>query len=346
MNAGSSTPGHEEVAMEGDSAGTMRAAVLDRYGPPEVLRVATAPRPPARTGELLVRVLAAPVTSSDARVRGARFPPGFGVPARLAFGIRGPRRRILGGTFAGVVESVGAGVDRFGPADPVCGMTGTKMGTHAEFVAVRAGKVARVPAGVSAEDAAGVLFGGTAALYFLRDRASVAPGMSVLVNGASGAVGTNAVQLAKHLGAKVTGVTSGANAALVTGLGADEVIDHTTSDLAATNGRFDVVLDCVGNITIASGRLLLTEGGVLVLAVAGLWQTIRARGDVVAGSAPERVEDYETLLDLVASGALTVVHDSSFSLEDIAEAHRRVDSGHKRGNVIIRPCEGPRKVAP
>lgn len=327
--------------MEADSVGTMRAAVVDRYGPPEVVRIATVPRPPARRGELLVRVQAAPVTSGDARIRGARFPAGFGAPARLAFGIAGPRRRILGGTFAGVVESVGDGVDGFRPADPVCGMTGSKMGTHAEFVAVRADKVARVPSGVRAVDAAGLLFGGTTALYFLRDRASVAPGASVLVNGASGAVGTNAVQLAKDLGAEVTGVTSGTNAALVRSLGADEVIDHTTIDLAATNGRFDVVLDCVGNITIATGRRLLTEGGVLVLAVADLWTTIRARGDVVTGSAPERVEDYETLLQLVASGALTVVHDSSFDLDDIVEAHRRVETGHKRGNVIVRPCRHP-----
>jgi NADPH:quinone reductase-like Zn-dependent oxidoreductase len=136
---------HEEVAMEGDSAGTMRAAVLDRYGPPEVVRTAKVPRPRVRRGELLVRVLAAPVTSGDARIRGAHFPAGFGAPARLAFGFTGPRRRILGGTFAGLVESVGAGVDGFRAADPVCGMTGRKMGTHAEFVVLRADKVARVP---------------------------------------------------------------------------------------------------------------------------------------------------------------------------------------------------------
>jgi NADPH:quinone reductase-like Zn-dependent oxidoreductase len=225
-------------------------------------------------------------------------------------------------------------------------MTGMKMGTHAEFMVVRADRVARVPPSVRIEDAAGVLFGGTAALHFLRDRASVAPGMAVLVNGASGAVGTNAVQLARHFGARVTGVTSAANAALVTDLGAEAVLDHDTTDVLATRERFDVVLDCVGNITIASGRRLLTDDGVLVLAAAGLWETIRARGAVVAGSAPERVEDYETLLELMTSGVLDVVHDSSFSLDGIADAHRRVETGHKRGNVIVLPCEDPTEEGP
>lgn len=323
--------------MAVDQVDMMRAAVAHRYGPPEVVRVEVVPRPRAGTRDLLVRVLAAPVTSGDARIRGARFPSGFGPPTRLVFGITRPRRGILGGTFAGVVETVGDEVSRFAPGEAVCGMTGTKLGTHAEYVVVPADEVARIPPEVSADDAAGALFGGTTALYFLRDKASVRPGQSVLVNGASGAVGTNAVQLAKHLGATVTAVTSGANVALVTRLGADEVIDHTTTDLVAVDQRFDVVFDCVGNLTISSGRRLLTDGGVLVLAVASLWQMLRARRDVAVGSAPERVEDYEVLLDLVESGTLRVVHDSRFDLDDIVAAHRRVDTGHKRGNVVVCP---------
>lgn len=316
---------------------TMRAAVVDRYGPPEVVHVETVTRPPVAPGELGVRVLAAPVTSGDARIRGARFPHGFGFPARLALGITRPRRRILGMTFAGVVEGVGAGVDGFRPGELVCGMTGTRMGTHAEFVVVPADRVARIPEGVGAEDAAGLLFGGTTALHFLRDRASVAPGKSVLINGASGAVGTSAVQLAKHFGGVVTGVTSGANASLVADLGADDVIDYTVTDWATAGRRFDVVLDCVGNITMESGRKMLTESGVLCLAVAGLRETVRARGNVVAGPAPERVEDYETLLALVGSGALKVVHGGAFPLGEIVNAHRLVDTGHKVGNVLVRP---------
>lgn len=316
---------------------TMRAAVVNRYGPPEVVRLAEVVRPRPGTGEVLVLVRAAAVTSADSRIRRASFPSGFGPLVRLVFGITRPRRPILGSTFAGVIDTLGAGVTDFEPGQAVCGMTGTKLGAHAEYLVVPGRRVTQVPVGVSHEDAAGVLFGGTAAQFFLRDKGSVAPGRSVLVNGASGAVGTSAVQLAAHYGAKVTAVTSAANAALVASLGADDVINYTDGGLVRNDMRFDVVLDCVGNLTIESGRRLLTDGGVLVLAVASLWSTIRAHGDVVAGSAPERVEDFKVLLELVAGGELTVVHDSTYDLEDIVEAHRRVDTRHKRGNVVVRP---------
>lgn len=315
----------------------MRAAVVERYGEPDVVRVAEVPQPEPGPDEVVVRVVAAAVTSGDARIRAARFPPGFAIPARLALGVSKPRRPILGNSFSGVVEAVGARVGDLAPGDEVCGMTGIRMGTHAEKLAVAASAVARKPPTVTHEDAAGVLFGGTTALYFLRDKAAVGPGASVLVNGASGAVGTNAVQLARHLGATVTGVTSTANLALVTDLGADHVIDHTAEDLTSSAQRFDVVLDAVGNLSIASGRRLLRPGGKLALAVAGLGELIRARGDVVAGSSSERVEDFELLLQLVADGTLTVVLDLVVDLDHIADAHRRVDSGHKVGNVIVRP---------
>lgn len=315
----------------------MRAAVVDRYGPPEVVRVADVPRPDPRAGEVLVRVHSVAVTSGDARIRAARFPPGFGPPARLALGIRRPRRSILGSSFSGVVEAVGPGVTDVSPGDEVCGMSGTRMGAHAEFLVVPAAKLVRTPSGVCHDDAAGVLFGGTTALYYLRDKASVGPGTTVLVNGASGAVGTNAVQLARHFGATVTAVTSASNVALVTGLGAEHVIDHTSEELTEVAERFDVVLDTVGNLTIRSGRQLLREGGVLQLAVASLWQLLRAHGDVAAGSSPERPEDIRVLLDLVADGELTVVHDRSYDLDHMVDAYRRVDTGHKVGNVIVHP---------
>jgi NADPH:quinone reductase-like Zn-dependent oxidoreductase len=326
----------------------MRAAVVDRYGGPEVIRIAEIPRPEPGADQVLVRVLAVAVTSGDARIRGARFPPGFGFLARLVFGLGRPRRRILGSAFSGLVEAVGSGSDRFAAGDPVCGMTGTRMGAHAQFIAIEAAKLARVPPGVTHEDAAGVLFGGTTALFFLRDKASVGPGMSVLVNGASGAIGTNAVQLARHLGARVTGVTSGAHAAMVVDLGAERVIDYTSEDLSTLGERFDVVLDAVGNLSIASGRRLLGPKGVLVLAVAGLRETLRARGDVVAGSARERVVDFKLLLGLVVDGTLTVVHDRTYDLDDIADAHRRVDSGHKVGNIVVHPrvSAEPRSLSP
>ncbi len=315
----------------------MRAAVIDRYGAPEVVRIAEVPTPVPRADEVLVRVHAAAVTSGDARIRAARFPTGFAPFARMAFGLSGPRRKILGNTFSGVVEALGPRVDGFAMGDAVCGMTGIRMGAHAEYIAVAAKRLALKPSAVSHEDAAGLLFGGTTALFFLRDKASVGPGMSVLVNGASGAVGTNAVQLATHFGATVTAVTSTANIALAVTLGADRVIDYTSEDLASIGGRFDAVFDTVGNVSVTSGRRLLSPRGKLLLAVASLGTTIRARGNVVAGTGPESPEDFEFLLALLADGRLTVVLDQVYDLNGIVDAYRRVDSGHKRGNVLVRP---------
>jgi NADPH:quinone reductase-like Zn-dependent oxidoreductase len=159
--------------------------------------------------------------------------------------------------------------------------------------------------------------------------------MSVLVNGAAGAIGTNAVQLARHFGAQVTAVCSGANASLVTELGAAQVIDYTTTDLASIPDRYDVVLDAVGNLTIASGRRLLADGGKLLLAVGSLADTLRARGDVAAGSSKERVVDIDLLLGLIEDGTLRTVIDGSFPLDDVVAAHRRVATGHKVGNVLV-----------
>lgn len=319
----------------------MRAAVVERYGGPEVVRVVEVPAPRPAEGEVLVRVHAAAVTSADARIRGARFPPGFALPARLAFGLRRPRRPILGSAFSGVVEQVGPGVTDLAPGTAVCGMTGIRLGAHAELVRVARERVVRVPAGVSHDDAAGVLFGGSTARYFLSDKATITSGTTVLVNGASGAIGTNAVQLAKQAGAEVTAVTSAANAALVRRLGADHVVDYRQRPVDSLDERFDVVFDTVGNVTIAGGRRLLRPGGVVLLAVTTLGQTLRARGDVRAGTSPERAADFEQLLALVADGTLTVVIDASFDLDGIVEAHRRVDSGRKVGNVIVHPADPP-----
>jgi NADPH:quinone reductase-like Zn-dependent oxidoreductase len=317
----------------------MRAAVVTRYGSPEVVAVVERPDPVPRPAEVLVRVDSVAVTSGDARIRAARFPPGFAVPARLAFGLRRPRRPILGSAHAGVVVACGGRVTALRPGDAVVGMTGLRMGGHATLVAVRADRLARLPEAVSADDAAGVLFGGTAALHLLR-RAGVGPirgASTVLVNGAAGAIGTNAVQLARLRGATVTAVCGPGNADLVRSLGAAEVIDHTTTDVRDVDQRWDVVLDCVGNLSVRSGRRLLRSGGTLALAVAGLRDSVRPRAGVVAGTVPERVEDHRSLLDLVARGDLAVVIDSLHDLDGIVAAHRRVDTGHKVGNVIVRP---------
>ncbi|MDR7235004.1 NAD(P)-dependent alcohol dehydrogenase [Agrococcus sp. BE272] len=312
----------------------MRAVVIDRYGPPEVARVAEVAAPVAGPGEALVRVAAATVSSGDARIRGARFPRGFAVPARLALGLRGPRRRILGFALSGTVEAVGEGVEGLAPGDAVVCASG--HGGHAELISLRADRLVRVPEGVALEDAAAVVFGGTTAMHFLLDVAQLREGQTVLIVGAAGAVGTSAVQVARLAGAHVTAVVSAPNAELVRRLGAEEVVDRATTDVTALGPRFDVVLDAVGALSPTTGRRLLADGGTLILVAATLWQTITARGPVKAGIARARREHIERLLELLATGELEPVVQS-LPMAEIARAHAIVDSGHKVGNVVVRP---------
>ncbi|MBL3685542.1 NAD(P)-dependent alcohol dehydrogenase [Leucobacter zeae] len=322
----------------------MRAAIVHRYGPPEHVTVAELPRPAPRAGQILVRVAAAAVTAGDARIRGARFPHGFGALARLALGFRGPRRRVLGVAFSGVVEEADRS-SRFAPGTAVSGMTGARMGAHAEFVSVAPDRVAEKPAGVSHEDAAAALFGGTTALHFLRDRAAVQEGQRVLVNGASGSVGSAAVQLARECGARVTAVTSTPNLALATRLGAEETIDygrtpldaHAATVASAPDRAYDIVFDAVGNVSRALGLRLLRPDGALILTVASLGTTVSARGNVHAGTAPERPADFAFLLRLVARGAFDPLTTPFGELESLPDAHRLIDSGRKVGNLVVRP---------
>lgn len=314
----------------------MLAACADRYGPPDVVVVRDVPLPTPGPGQVLVRVAATPVTVADARIRGARFPKGFGHLPRLALGVRRPRATVLGGSYAGEVAAVGAGVVVHSAGDRVCGLTDGLGGAHAEYVlAAENGAVARIPDDVTDVDAAAMLFGGVTALWFLRDRGRVAPGMHVVVNGASGAVGTNAVQIAKYFGATVTAVCSGGNAALVRSLGADHVIDYARQPLAGSGGRYDVVLDAVGNLSIAEGTALLAPAGLLLLAVPTLAQLVVPRSRVVRGGAPERLADVQWLLQRAARGELRAVVDRTLPLADAVAAHRIVDGGHKRGNVVL-----------
>lgn len=315
----------------------MRAVVVERYGPPSVARVAEVADPVARPGEVVVRVAAAAVTSGDARMRAARFPRGFALPARLGIGLRGPRRPVLGVALSGTVASVGEGVSTLAVGDEVAGMTGARLGAHAELVAVRAERLVRKPAGVSHDDAAAVLFGGCTALHYLEDVVPLRAGHSVLVLGASGAVGSSAVQIARMAGARVTGVTSGRNAALVHSLGAERVIDYTATPVARITGPFDVVVDTVGAVSTPAGRALLADDGRLVLVLATLWQSITARGRVKAGVSGSRPEHMSRLLSLVASGELDPVLQESMPLDEIARAYAIVDSGRKVGNLVVRP---------
>jgi NADPH:quinone reductase-like Zn-dependent oxidoreductase len=313
----------------------VRAAVVERYGLPEVVSVRDLPDPVAGKGQLLVRVHATTLNSGDARIRGASFPPGFALPARLALGLRGPRRPVLGVVYSGVVEAVGAGVTGVAVGDEVCGMTGARMGAHAELAAVRADRHCAKPAGVSHEQAAAILFGGSTARHFLRDL--VGPGKRVLVNGASGAVGSAAVQLARLAGAHVTGVCSDRNADLVRSLGAEEVVDHARHRVADLTETYDVVLDTVGNLDRRSGRRLLATDGVLVLVAAGLADTVLARGNVRAGVSSEDPEIFAWWLERIAAGEARAVVDRTLPLSEVVEAYRIVDSGRKVGNLVLTP---------
>lgn len=321
----------------------MRAAVNEEYGPPDVVRVTTdAPVPTPGRGEVLVRVHSAAVTSADARLRAGRFPRGLAVPARLAFGVRRPRSTILGSSFSGVIDSVGPGVVGadaawIEPGHDVCSMTGARMGAHAEFVIAKARKLVAKPATVSHDEAAGLLFGGTTALHYLREKSGLTSGRSVLVIGASGAVGSMAVQIAHHLGSRVTTVTSGANVALMARLGATTTLDYEVDPLTGVSERFDVVLDAVGALPGMTGRRWVADGGKLLLPAADLRQMLSARSDVAAGPAPEDPAVFRELLEMVSSRALQVVIESCRSMDDIQDAYRRIDSGRKVGNIVVNP---------
>ena len=317
----------------------MKAAVYRRYGPPDVVRIGEVPTPQPKVNELLVKVRATTVIAGDSRLRSARVPPGFGVLMRLGFGISGPRRPILGWDFAGEIAAVGASVTQFAVADRVVGM---RMGSHAEYVAVPETNAAPIPRNLTFEHATAIVFGGMTSLFYLRDLARIQPGERVLINGASGAVGTAAVQLARHFGATVTGVCSAANAEFVRSLGAGRVIDYARDDFTQTGETYDVIFDAVGNCTFSRCERALSPGGRLLLVVASLSQMVgtklrpsRAGRKVLAGVNTTRAEDLVFLAGLAESGSFRPVIDRTYSLAQIVEAHRHVDTGRKRGNVVI-----------
>lgn len=320
----------------------MKVVFVARYGPPEVAEFREAPTPSPAAGEVRIRVLAAAVTAGDWRVRSGILPRGFGALRGIALGFGGPRKGILGTDAAGVIDAVGAGVTRFQVGDPVIAFPGIAMGCHAEFLVMPAdGCVAPKPPNLSFEEAAALPFGGMTALDFLR-RGKVRAGERVLVNGASGNVGSAAVQLSKHLGAHFTAVCSATNASLVRSLGADEVIDYASTDFAAGEARYDVVVDCVGNAPYSRVKHVLAPRGRLLAVLAELPAMLgaafagRAKSHrVVAGPASESPEDLMTLAELAAQGKLRPVIDQRFPFERIVDAYRVVDSGRKKGSVVL-----------
>ena len=306
------------------------------------------PTPVPGPREVLVRIMASTVSAGDSRVRALRLPRGMATIGRLALGLRGPRVKVLGTDFAGVVVATGARVTRFAVGDRVIGFPGAAFGCHAEYRAMaESGDLEPMPAKLSFEEAASLLFGGMTALHFLRAGA-VRPGQRMLVVGASGAVGSALVQLGRVFGAEVTGVTSTANLGLVAGLGAQHVVDYTASDILRSGERFDIVADAVGAVTFAGYRPLLRPGG-RMLAVAGAvpdllamaWAPLCGRR-VIAGPATSRPGDLAQLAGWATQGVLRPVIDRCYAMAEIAAAHAHVDGGHKRGSVVLQmPAPAP-----
>jgi NADPH2:quinone reductase len=323
----------------------MKAIVYEEYGPPDVLRLKDVAKPVPKADEVLIRVHAATVTSGDCNLRGFTFvPPGFGFVPRLAFGLRRPRRKILGTEVAGEIEAVGKDVKSFKEGDQVFGIDSNSLGAYAEHVCRPEQKALAIkPINTSYEEAAAIPFGATTALYFLRDLGRIQPGQKVLINGASGGVGAYAVQLAKFFGAAVTGVCSSGNLELARGLGADHVIDYTRDDFRTNDERYDIILDTVaGRASFPACKNALQPNG-LYLPVAGgpqeflqtIWTSFGGGKRVLAGTPPENKRDLLLLKELVEAGNIRPVIDRCYPLEQTADAHRYVDKGHKRGNVVI-----------
>ncbi|TLD72545.1 NAD(P)-dependent alcohol dehydrogenase [Phragmitibacter flavus] len=320
----------------------MKAVIYEKYGPPEVLQLKEVEKPSPKNHEVLIKIHATTVTSGDWRVRSLNVPAGFGLLTRLVFGIWTPRQSILGSELAGVVESVGKDVTKFKVGDPVFAFSDVSMGCHAEYQCLpQDGAVVVKPPNLSYDEAAALSFGGTTALDFLR-RGKLQSGGKLLINGASGGVGTAAVQLAKHFGADVTGVCSTANMDLVRTLGASHVIDYTQEDFTQNGESYDVIMDTVGTAPFSRSKGSLKEGGRLLLVLAGLpqmlqipWVSMTSRKKIIAGPAAVRVEDLRFLAGLAEAGEFRPVIDRRYPFEQMVEAHRYVDTGRKRGNVII-----------
>lgn len=315
----------------------MKAAVYTQYGPPEVLRVKQVERPLPQKNEILLRIRATSVNSGDWRLRKADP-----YAVRLFFGLVKPKKNILGSVFSGEVESVGEDVKQFKVGDIVFGHTDMSFGSYAEYISLpEDGSIALKPSNISHNEAAVIPFGGVAALHFLK-KAKIQPGQKVLVVGASGSVGSAAVQLAKSFGADVTGVCSTANIALVKSIGANKVIDYTKEDFAGNGETYDVIFDAVNAISVSRSMKSLNKNGIMILSAAGmsemlqgLWISMTSNKRVLTGVISHKAADIIFLKELIEAGKFKPVIDRTYPLEQIAEAHAYAEKGHKKGNIAI-----------
>ena len=315
----------------------MKAIVYTKYGPPDVLKLKEVEKPAPKDNEVLIKIKATAVNSADWRLRKA---DPFMV--RFFFGLFKPKRNILGVVLSGVIEQTGKNVTRYKAGDQVFGLSDKYLGTYAEYICLpETSALALKPDNISFEDAAAIPFGGHTALHFLR-KADIKSGQSILVYGASGAVGAAAVQLAKYYGAKVTGVCSSANVEMVTSLGADNVIDYTKTDITHIDETFDIIFETVNKVPVSEIKKLLKKNGTLILSAAmskemlqGSLISMFGNIKVLIGEAIVAADDMNFLKELAASGKLKAVIDRIYPLEEIVEAHAYAEMGHKKGNVII-----------
>lgn len=322
----------------------MKAIVCKSYGDTQVLSLEDRAIPHPKTHEVRVKVNATTVTAADSRIRRSHIPKGFGVLSRLIFGVFAPRQPILGSEFAGEIDALGEQVTHYRIGDRVFGITGMRMGCHAEYLCIHENAaLTHAPTRLPLEHTAALSFGGTAALYFLR-KAQLHKGEHILINGASGSVGTAAVQLAHYFGAKITAVCSTDNQILVKSLGADHVIDYTQEPIFASNQFYDVIIDTVGNLGFSQCQKSLTKSGRLALVSAtlpqmllGTLQSWLSKKKLIIGTTPEQAADLAFLASLAQQGLFIPVIDQDYPFTQFAEAHRHADSGRKIGNIILYP---------
>jgi NADPH:quinone reductase-like Zn-dependent oxidoreductase len=321
----------------------MKAVVFTKYGPPDVLQLKEIEKPAPRDNEVLIKVHAATVTAADYRIRGFKVSIGFWLPARITLGLMGPKKTILGVDVAGEIEAIGKDVKLFKEGDQVFGIDGNGMGSYAEYVCrSEKGALAIKPANMTYEEAAAVPHGATSALFFLREKGEIQRGQKVLIYGASGGVGTAAVQLASYFGAEVTGVCSTANLEMVSSLGADKVIDYTKEDFIKNGETYDIIFDTVGKTSFSRCKNSLKPKGVYLLTVFDipqlvqmLWTSMTGGRKVICAVATEKKEDLVFLKELAEAGEIRSVIDRRYPFEQIVEAHAYAEKGHKKGNVII-----------
>jgi len=317
----------------------MKAIVYSEYGPPEVLQIKEVGKPVAKDNEVLIKIFATTVTSGDCRMRKA---DPFAI--RVFNGLTRPgKTKILGNEFSGEIEEVGKNVKLFRKGDQVFGQTGMSLGAYAEYISLSEdGTIAIKPSNIKYEEAAVIPFGGGTALHFLK-KGNISIGQKILIYGSSGSLGTAAVQLAKYFGAEVTGVCSTSNVKLVKSLGADKVIDYTKEDFTKNGQAYDIIFDTTGKSPFSGCLKSLKQNGIYLRAVhmalssnvRGLWTSMTSRKKVIGGVATELKENLVFLRELIEAGKLKQVIDRSYPFEQIAEAHRYVDLGHKKGNVAI-----------